>query len=201
MCGALNSRVGHHQGRRRRHIDRRPRAATALAPCEFRPGTLLAGQDAWGRTSRMADTRRGVVSSRGFYRQETYDYFKDCDVTIGLSEVALQDLLGRILPPPQDARQEHTRGSFAHIGHIDRYIAVIPTCATDRLVMGDSGVEAWVSAETLSRLLAGLTRDVVSVLRLSVPGGKQSLTVLGERDGFCAACVLWSLMPKSRQKY
>ena len=63
---------------------------------------------------------------RDLYTQCTYDYFSDRAVTVRLSEAAMKDLFGRILLPPQEQRREHQRGSFEHLGHIDRGSQSLP---------------------------------------------------------------------------
>lgn len=138
---------------------------------------------------------------RFYYRQTTYDYYQGSDLTVGLSETALHDLFGRILLPPQEERREHQRGSFEHLGHLDRFVAIVPTAGIDRVLVSGLGVQVWLSANSLSELIAGCTESQVQVLCMAGPGGRPKVTVIGERDGFDSACVLWALLPKGTGKY
>jgi hypothetical protein len=136
-----------------------------------------------------------------FYYQATYDFHEDRDVTVAISQAALKDLLGRITGPSEDERAEYLHGSFEHLGHVDRFIVVIPTAGYDHVSMQGTEMQVWLSAGSLSSLIEGCDADLVHVLCLEAPRVRPRLTVMGERDGFHAACILWSLLPKGHARY
>lgn len=144
----------------------------------------------------MADTGAVTTHVRGLYSQCTYDFFDDSAVTVGLSEAALKELFGRIVLSRQDQRREHQHGSFEHLGHLDWGVTIVATTSANRVLMRGREVQVWLSAKSLSRLIAGCAHDLVDVLSLPGPGGHPTVTVIGERDGFHAARILWSHLPK-----
>jgi hypothetical protein len=148
----------------------------------------------------MKNTAPGEVQ-RFYYRQTTYDYYQDRDLTMGLSETALQDLFGRILLPPQGDRRDYQHGSFLHIGRLNRFVVIVPTAGIDRVLVSGIEVQVWLSAKSLAELITGCTQSEVQVLCMAGPGGRPKVTVMGERDGFEAACVLWALLPEGHAKY
>jgi hypothetical protein len=136
-----------------------------------------------------------------FYYQATYDFHEDRDVTVAISQAALKDLLGRITDPPEDERAEHLHGSFEHLGHVDRFVVVIPTAGDDHVSMQGTEMQVWLSADSLSSLIEGCDQDLVRVLYLEAAGVRPRVTVIGERDGFHSACILWPLLPKGHARY
>lgn len=123
----------------------------------------------------------------GLFIQTTYDLYEDRYLTIGLSQSALRNLMSRIRPG-ETAAGEHDRGSFEHLGHLDRFVVIIPTTDTDRVTVSGTEIGVWLSASSLTTLIQGSERELSYALRVQYGSGRPVVEVLGEKDGFTAAC-------------
>jgi hypothetical protein len=135
------------------------------------------------------------------YSQTTYDFYHDGAVTVALSQTALVDLLLRISAPPEDMRCEYSRGSFEYLADLDRCVAIIPTRGVDRITVATTEVGVWLSGTSLLKLITGCSDDLSYVLSLPKSDVGPAVDVIGERDGFRAACRLWPTRGKAEPKY